>query len=99
MLKKVIIILLALILLVAPLVVRWLYYYEGQYTPGEVPRPDLTEIDRHLTRLTRRPIAGATASARAKAIRREDGTVIVRSPVHWVARSRNSRGNLPRPPP
>ncbi|NIV30827.1 MAG: hypothetical protein GWN58_15435, partial [Anaerolineae bacterium] len=48
MVKKVIIILLALILLVAPLVVRWLYYYEGQYTPGEVPRPDLTEIDEPL---------------------------------------------------
>ena len=48
MLKKVIIILLALVLLIAPLVVRWLYYYEGRYEPDEVARPDLTEIDESL---------------------------------------------------
>ena len=48
MLKKAIIILLALVLLIAPLVVRWFYYYEGRYVPGEVARPDLTKIDETL---------------------------------------------------
>ncbi len=48
MLKKAIIILLALVLLIAPLVVRWLYYYEGRYEPGEVTRPDLTKIEEPL---------------------------------------------------
>ena len=48
MLKKVLIVLLALVLLIAPLVLRWFYYYEGQYTPQEVARPDLTEIDEPL---------------------------------------------------
>jgi hypothetical protein len=48
MLKKVMIILLALVFLIAPLIVRWFYYYEGQYVPGEVPRPDLAEIDEPL---------------------------------------------------
>ena len=48
MLKKVLIILLALILLIAPLVVRWFYYYEGQYVPEKAARPDLTGIDEPL---------------------------------------------------
>ena len=48
MLKKAIIILLALVLLIAPLVVRWFYYYEGRYVPDEVARPDLTKIDEPL---------------------------------------------------
>ncbi len=52
MLKKAIVILLALVLLVVllvvPLVVRWLYYYEGRYEPGEATRPDLTTIEEPL---------------------------------------------------
>jgi hypothetical protein len=48
MLKKAIIILLALVLLIAPLVLRWFYYYEGQYAPEEAARPDLTKIDERL---------------------------------------------------
>ena len=48
MLKKAIIVLLALILLIAPLVVRWFYYYEGRYVPEEAPRPDLADIDEPL---------------------------------------------------
>jgi len=48
MLKKAIIVLLALVLLIAPLALRWFYYYEGQYTPEEAARPDLTEIDEPL---------------------------------------------------
>jgi hypothetical protein len=48
MLKKAIIVLLALLLLIAPLAVRWFYYYEGRYVPGEAARPDLTTIDEPL---------------------------------------------------
>lgn len=48
MLKKAIIVLLALVLLIAPLVVRWFYYYEGRYVPAEAARPDLTQIDEPL---------------------------------------------------
>jgi hypothetical protein len=48
MLKKALIVLLALVLLIAPLLVRWFYYYEGRYVPDEVPRPDLTKIDEPL---------------------------------------------------
>jgi hypothetical protein len=44
-LKKALIAILALILLALPLVARWLYFYEGRYEPGEVPRPDLTQIE------------------------------------------------------
>ncbi len=45
MLKKVLIILLAIVLLISPLIIRWLYFYEGRYQPAEVPRPDLTQIE------------------------------------------------------
>ena len=48
MLKKAVLVLLALVLLIGPLVVRWLTYYEGQYVPGQVTRPDLSEIDEPL---------------------------------------------------
>ncbi|MGD2206752.1 MAG: DUF4350 domain-containing protein, partial [Anaerolineae bacterium] len=44
MLKKILAIALALIVVVTPLVARWFYFYEGRYEPGEVPRPDLSEI-------------------------------------------------------
>ena len=45
MLKKVLIALLAIVLLISPLVVRWFYFYEGRFQPGEVTRPDLTKIE------------------------------------------------------
>jgi hypothetical protein len=48
MLKRAVIILLALTLLIAPLVVRWLYYFEGRYVPSEAARPDLSQIDEPL---------------------------------------------------
>ncbi len=49
MLKKVFAILLAILLLVSPLVVRWLYFYEGWYQPpAEVARPDLAQIEEPL---------------------------------------------------
>jgi len=48
MLKRALIVLLAVILLIAPLAVRWLYYYEGRYVPSEAARPDLTQIDEPL---------------------------------------------------
>jgi hypothetical protein len=44
-LKKLLFVVLALVLLVLPLAVRWLYFYEGKYEPGEVVRPDLQAID------------------------------------------------------
>jgi hypothetical protein len=44
MLKKALLIAAGLALLVLPLVVRWFYHYEGQYQPGPVPRPDLSQI-------------------------------------------------------
>jgi hypothetical protein len=44
-LKKVLIALFAIILLVSPLVVRWLNFYEGRFQAAEVPRPDLTKIE------------------------------------------------------
>jgi hypothetical protein len=43
-LKKVLFVILALILLALPLAIRWLYYFDGRYKPGEVPRPDLASI-------------------------------------------------------
>jgi hypothetical protein len=46
--KRALIVLLAVILLIAPLAVRWLYYYEGRYVPSEAARPDLTQIDEPL---------------------------------------------------
>ena len=48
MLKKLVIVLLALVLLMSPLVVRWLYFYEGRYEPGPVARPDLSKIEEPL---------------------------------------------------
>ncbi len=48
MLKKVLLVLLAIILLVSPLIIRWLYFYEGRYEPGKVARPDLTQIKEPL---------------------------------------------------
>ncbi len=35
---------LVLLLLIAPSVGRWLYFFEGRYQPGPVPRPDLSAI-------------------------------------------------------
>ncbi len=35
---------LALVLLALPFAVRWFYYHEGVYKPGEVPYPDLSTI-------------------------------------------------------
>jgi hypothetical protein len=43
-LRKVLLVVLALILLALPLAIRWLYYFEGWYKPREVPRPDLAGI-------------------------------------------------------
>jgi hypothetical protein len=43
-LKRIAIVLLAVGLLILPLAARWLYYYEGRYQPGQVPRPDLAQI-------------------------------------------------------
>lgn len=43
-LKKLPIVILALILLAAPLIGRWLYFHEGRYQPGAVVRPDLSQI-------------------------------------------------------
>lgn len=60
MLKKAIIILLALVLLIAPLVVRWLTYYEGTFVPGKVARPDLAGIDEPLPEI--RPFADVAVS-------------------------------------
>ncbi len=45
MLKKLIPLIVAIVLFAAPLVGRWLYYYDGQYEPGDVPRPDLSGIE------------------------------------------------------
>ncbi|MEJ2210422.1 MAG: hypothetical protein P8129_15495 [Anaerolineae bacterium] len=49
MLKKVALGLLAVALLVLPSVGRWLYFYEGSYTPPAVPRPDLASIEAPLS--------------------------------------------------
>ena len=48
MLKKLPIILLALVLLVVPTVGRWFYHYDGSYQPGQVARPDLDQIEASL---------------------------------------------------
>lgn len=45
MLRKVLFVALALIMLLLPLAVRRLYFYDGTYEPGEVPRPDLAAIE------------------------------------------------------
>ncbi len=45
MLKKVLVALLAVVLLISPLAIRWLYFYEDRYQPGEVVRPDLAQIE------------------------------------------------------
>jgi hypothetical protein len=44
-LKKVLLVILALVLLALPLAARWLYFYEGRYEPGKVARPDLAQIE------------------------------------------------------
>jgi hypothetical protein len=44
LLKKVLFAILAVALLLVPLVIRWFTYYEGQYEPALVSRPDLTKI-------------------------------------------------------
>ncbi len=36
--------LLLVVLLAVPLIARWLYYYDGRYQPGPVPRPDLARV-------------------------------------------------------
>ena len=46
MLRKIAIVLLALGLLIVPFAARWLYHYEGRYQPGQVPRPDLDQVNR-----------------------------------------------------
>lgn len=51
MLKKLFLVVLALVLLVLPLVARRLYFYEGQYEPGPVNRPNLDEIKTHAPEL------------------------------------------------
>jgi hypothetical protein len=43
-LKKTLAIVLALALLAIPLAARWFYFYEGQYQPGVVSRPDLAAV-------------------------------------------------------
>jgi hypothetical protein len=49
MFKKLLAVILALILLVLPLVGRWLYFYEGRYQASEVVRPDLSQIQAALS--------------------------------------------------
>ena len=48
MLKKILIaagvLLLLAVLVAVPLVARWLYYHDGFYRPGPVPRPDLARV-------------------------------------------------------
>jgi hypothetical protein len=44
-LKKILAVVLALILLAVPLAARWLYFYQGQYRPASVPRPDVAAIN------------------------------------------------------
>ncbi len=52
MLKRIFLTLLTIVvvivLLVAPLAIRWFYYYEGRYQPGKVARPDLAQIEEPL---------------------------------------------------
>lgn len=52
MLKKILFILLTIVVVIvlfaAPSVIRWFYYYEGSYQPGEVARPDLAQIEAPL---------------------------------------------------
>jgi hypothetical protein len=43
-LKKMLILVLALILLLLPLAARWAYFYEGRYRAEPVPRPDVAGI-------------------------------------------------------
>jgi hypothetical protein len=43
--KKMLAVGLALILLILPLAIRWLYSYEGIYKPGKVTRPDMSGIE------------------------------------------------------
>jgi hypothetical protein len=43
-LRKILLAVLGLLLLAVPLAIRWLYFYEGQYKPGPVPRPDLAQV-------------------------------------------------------
>ena len=45
MIKKGLLLLLALVLLALPVVGRWLYYHEGRYEPAQVARPDLDGIE------------------------------------------------------
>ncbi len=47
-LRKLLVILLALVLLALPLVGRWIYFYDGQYLPDEVARPDLSQVQASL---------------------------------------------------
>lgn len=69
MLKKVALYaILALILLALPLVARRLYYHEGVYRPGEVPRPDLSTIKAQAPELP---------SFRDRFIAAEPGTILV----------------------
>jgi len=46
--KKILIVagvlLLLAVLVALPLAGRWLYYYDGRYQPGPVPRPDLASV-------------------------------------------------------
>ena len=48
-LRKAFFVVLALVLLTLPLAARWFYYYGGAYEPGEVPRPNLDEIEAPLS--------------------------------------------------
>ena len=45
MLKKSLLVLVGLVVLVLPLALRWLYFHEGQYQAGPVPRPDHSQIN------------------------------------------------------
>lgn len=44
MLKKAFLVAVGLTLFAVPLVIRWLYFYEGEYEPGKVARPELAAI-------------------------------------------------------
>lgn len=48
MLKKLVLVVLALVALTLPLALRWFYFYDGRYEPGEVARPDLESIQAPL---------------------------------------------------
>ncbi|MBN1135435.1 MAG: hypothetical protein JXM73_02570, partial [Anaerolineae bacterium] len=77
MLKKIVIaagvLILLAILVAVPLVARWLYYYDGRYQPGPVPRPDLARVSAPTPEMPLFADLPAPPSGTARA----SGTVVV----------------------